>query len=79
MLEVHKNISCLLKLNGMVKHVRFNVDLRKINHCLMDILVNHEHPPENAQWQGISAVSLRAEEMTEHEKRSAKESLKTES
>lgn len=35
-------------------------------------------PPENVQWQGISAVNLRAAEMTEHEKRSAKESLKTE-
>lgn len=36
-------------------------------------------PPEKAQWQGILAVRLRAEEMTEHEKRSAKEALKTES
>lgn len=34
-------------------------------------------PPENAEQQGISAVSLRAEEMTEHEKRSSKEALKT--
>lgn len=36
-------------------------------------------PPENAQWQGISAGSLRAEEMNEHEKRSSKEALNTES
>jgi len=36
-------------------------------------------PPENAQWQGISAVSWRAERMTQHEKRSSKEALNTES
>lgn len=36
-------------------------------------------PPEQAQWQRILAVRSRAEEMAEHEKRSAKEALKTES
>lgn len=34
--------------------------------------------PEKAQWQGILAARARAEEMSEHEKRSAKEALKTE-
>lgn len=36
-------------------------------------------PPEKAQWQGVLAVRSRAEEMTEHEKRSVKEALKTDS
>lgn len=34
-------------------------------------------PSEQTQWQGILALRSRAEEMAEHENRSAKEALKT--